>query len=490
MVFTSKSAGEICTVEKAKELGVYDTTQDRFYRGLEDMRTYTSANPNDYKRKEALCRINSDGDYAFPLCPIQHGFAFTQMNGDPSRCVTHACPPTFTEGSNYQCLKPDSPIFIPKKSACEEKSYDWYTIPYYHLGNGYRRSADGKCFRPCSGVNADVPLVKIDPVDKNEWVLEFTTNTTKTDGSLCTSIKDYMNGKYGSTVDDASQYCPVAVAKRLSVTTEKLQESLKEEAERNLESVVQQLPRSAVLKINSQLAAEAVNVAATTKNDLKNLKTGSRQMKIACERMITPEEVGELYPICKDLKTQPSQIINGWKSDDSSLTTEDIRVRRTIMEQACHEVFCNNPHYATQAGGEPICFDVKKVGDADLKRYNERQNASIISSTASSLSLGEGDVGNKITARSGTGSSPDTGFVNDFSKKIYKTVFLTFLTITSLFMFFLIIRIIMAIVKQVFMPYETCSAPAGRANLPGNGNPIAALAAAARTATGAAAARP
>lgn len=72
-----KTAGEICTEAKAILLGLYNKAQKTYVSGLEDMRTYSAANPNDYRKHEALCRPSGDRTYAYPLHPIQYGFAFT-----------------------------------------------------------------------------------------------------------------------------------------------------------------------------------------------------------------------------------------------------------------------------------------------------------------------------------------------------------------------------------------------------------------------------
>jgi hypothetical protein len=455
---TSQNAGEICSLEKAKALGIYDTERDRFYTGLENMRTYSPTNPNDYRRSEALCRTTNDGSYAYPLCTIEHGLPYTQVPGDPSRCIAHACPPGFTSGANNQCIKPDSPIFMNKRDLCEEKPFDWYSIPYFHLGNGYRMN-NGKCYKPCEGTGADMPLVLTDPVDNVDWALEFNSNQYKTDGSQCIPIQRYMNGKYGSPIDNASMYCPIAIAKRLSTTTAKLQTELKENAERNMEEIINQLPNSTLLKINSKLGQEAADVAQKTKQDLVNIKTGSRQMKIACERLATEEEVSALYGVCKDFKTRPSQLLNEWRTDNRSLEEKDLNVRRTIMEQACHEVFCNNPHLATQAGGEPLCFTIKKVADEDLKRYNENMKAAAVSSAAGSSIGSGGDGTNAIKLYNGSGVNPDTGFADSFYNKSYKTVFVFLMTMISLVMLFIIGKIIWAIAKNILTPYTACVNP-------------------------------
>jgi hypothetical protein len=419
-----KAAGEICTEAKAKELGLYNEKQNTYVAGLEDMRTYSAANPNDYKKTEALCRPSSDGAFAYPLCPIQHGFAFSQVPGDPSRCTVGKCPPGFTPGPNQTCLKPTNSILKDKNGICDEKASDWYSIPYYQLGNGFRKVGN-QCYKPCKGATVEVPLVDKDPVDNEAWDVVFSDDAIKTDGSRCVNINDYMGGKYKAPNDLKTVYCPAAVIKRLSVSAEGLQKEMQAAAADSLADVMDQLPSSMRIRMNSVLSSEANVLSAETKKDLENIRPFSRQMKIACDRAVEPEKIAELYTTCKDLKERPGTILQQWRTDNSSLTPNMINTRRTVMEQACHNVFCNNPQNASMAGGQPVCFTVKTASqkDLDIHNGNAKYEADRLEATA---------TGDAPRITSADGKLPESGFVDSYGNKYIKTI-LTFMTIVLTF---------------------------------------------------------
>jgi hypothetical protein len=421
------SAGEICTIQKAKDLGLYNVNEEAFIPGLENMRTYTSANPNDYKKDEALCRISGDGAFAYPLCPIQQGFAFTHVPGDPSRCRTASCPTGFALGPGQTCVKPIHTMFKERASQCEERPTDWYSIPYYHLGNGYTRGPDGKCYEPCMGSNNEVPLVGEDPVDKVAWGVDFTDATVSANGTRCTALDGYFGGKYKGT--DA--YCPTAVIKRLATGYSNIQVEMKDGAMENMGDLYDRLPSSMKVKINSSISADAVAVGSKLKTDLANIKRPTRAVKIACERAVEPDEMSKLYATCVDLKNRPGVLSQQWRMEDSGITDTMIKTRRIVMEQACHEVFCNNPHNASGVGGQPVCFSVKKASDEDLKEHNERTR------TVAAVSGGDKNTG--IGTEAANGSPMNDEFVRRFGSKYIKIImgFLAFiLTIIGLFVIY------------------------------------------------------
>jgi hypothetical protein len=414
------SAGEVCTEAKAKELGLLE---------LGAIRTYSETDTSDYTKTEALCRISDNRAKAYPVCALEHGFAFTQVPGDMSRCVTPSCPPGFTSGSNQQCYKPSSSILKDKTKICDEKSYDWYTIPYYHLGNGYRKGNDGKCYEPCP--KSYVPLVKEDPVDKGKWEVEFSDDTILTDGSRCVSIDDYFNGDYAGKANTDMEHCPIAVVRRLASSTEGLKEELKANAQENMELLEDQLPSSLRVRVNSKIASEATKVALDTKMNLKNIQAGTTRMKIACGRMVDDGEIGNLHGICKSLKETPSKFFSQWRTDTPNVKDSVLATRRAVMEQACHEVFCNNPENAMIAGGEPICFTPRKVSKEELDEHNsivEYQNKKL-------NAFAEGGTGTFTTPKGKLRDSPDTSEFVKKSIKIVLSILLTLLTLLVLFMF-------------------------------------------------------
>ena len=339
-------------------------------------------------------------------------------------------------GSNNLCFKPTSSILKDKTRICDEKIYDWYMIPNYHLGNSYRKGADGKCYEPCSGTEY-VPLVTEDPVTKDKWNVEFSDSSIKTDGSRCVHIKDYFNGEYDPNKNKANaglEHCPIAVIKRLSTYTEGIKDELKSAAQKSLDELEDQLPSSTKVRMNSIIAGEASRVALDSKKNLKNINAGAPKMKIACGRLVDDEEIGNLHAICKSLKETPSKFYTNWRADTPNASDQTLRTRRTVMEQACHEVFCNNPQNAMIAGGASVCFTPTSVSQADLDEHNSAVNL-----VAATISNRSSDGNTPVVLSSGKAPIMDP-ITSSFVKNSIRSVVGVFFILYLILFFFMCIK--------------------------------------------------
>ena len=95
--------------------------------------------------------------------------------------------------------------FKPRKAYCENKWYDWITIPNYHFNNQYYKDSGiyskedvRKCYKPC-GINL-MPYTSIK------------------DQELCVSKQDAYNGIYANKLD----YSPIALINLLGNNNETL----------------------------------------------------------------------------------------------------------------------------------------------------------------------------------------------------------------------------------------------------------------------------
>ena len=138
------------------------------------------------------------------------------MPSNPETCITYSCPNSTSTpldeyfqqtkwGSNINnsCMKPLADAEVSKQYRCDERWYDWFTVPNYHLGNGYINpdpSNPGTCYNPC--LPGSIPTYQTDPVDGQN--LHFISNTENTGN--CISRENYFGGKYAS----GSDYCPLA----------------------------------------------------------------------------------------------------------------------------------------------------------------------------------------------------------------------------------------------------------------------------------------
>lgn len=441
MVVNAKP-GEICSIDQAMRLGLYDYSSKKYVDGMEDTRNYSRDNPEDYKRRKTICKQTTNEDIAYPLCPVEMGLGFTQMKGDPSRCVTYDCPPGFTDIGENRCKKPDNPMIIDKTRECGEKMYDWYSIRNYHLGNKYQKLNE-KCMRPCP-VNS-LPLKKTDPVDNTEWDITL----TNPEGTKCVPKANYMNGKYAQDQD----FCPIAVVKKLGTTPDILYNEMME----NAQEILAKIPNrtKAARDIQRKLAETSVEVAMGNHRELEQVKSGSTQFQIACEKMVTTDELSQAYEICRNIKYTPGKITSAWRSELMN-NDADVKVKKNVLENACHEVFCNKKENAMELGEQPLCFvNLKKE---DTTAYNQKYAGAYVDP-----SIPKPLKDNKITTPSipqiviqdAKGVPPSTSFMSDFINQLNDTVRYTILAVFSIAMILIIIRLIRIAYKK--MQGDYCS---------------------------------
>ena len=69
--------GEICSIDQALRLGLYDINTDAYSSSngvdLSDTRTYNKDDPNDYLKKKVFCRQYQNESVSYPLCPLVGG---------------------------------------------------------------------------------------------------------------------------------------------------------------------------------------------------------------------------------------------------------------------------------------------------------------------------------------------------------------------------------------------------------------------------------
>lgn len=359
------TAGEVCTLNRIKQLGI-ETNQDIFDPNVyvkpdsryQDLRTFNRDKDGKEGRIKTLCKEGLDG--AYPHCIDEHGPGFVRKPGDPGKCITYDCPPGFTKESGL-CNK--EPMLrdarIDKRARCDERWYDWFTIPNYHLGNKYYAEKVGTCYAPCPAEH--VPNYGTDPVDNMR--LGF---TAKDEMGKCVHRGDYFLGKYGKGTD----YCPLAWIARINAT----QENVRRTIEQKRSAVAKSYENRTTNEFNNAAAnvtGEALFVHQTCSSLLTNIDKPDEATSTACKQLQTPERLREAYRACKQLEEEETTI--RYDRDDA----RDLK-KKAMMKQACNAVFCNEENYeATEfINEEPLCFkDPPKIDpETGLPDNNEPQD--------------------------------------------------------------------------------------------------------------------
>ena len=286
---------------------------------------------------------------------------FQPLESNPEICMTYGCPnPTTTEMDDYfeqsswgsninnSCMKPLADAEVSKQYRCDERWYDWFTVPNYHLGNGYINpdpSNPGTCFKPC--LPGAIPTYQTDPVDGQN--LHFLTNIENTGN--CISRENYFGGKYAS----GSDYCPLAWIYILNSTHGDLQKLVNTHNNTFANSeMAKDVLTDAFTKNQNNSAMYATNILNSLPIELNNIETPSSTMQNACNRIETPERVLPAYNMCSNIMNDETAIYNKFANNLSANMARD---KVTMIKQACNAVFCNLSDTAPDViGQEPLCF--------------------------------------------------------------------------------------------------------------------------------------
>lgn len=340
--YEEASPGEVCTLETAKRYGIADTNGN-LLPSYSDVRQYISANET---ASRSVCLQNTDASKAYRHCVLEHGIGFVRKSTEPEKCVTVGCPPKWEERRG-KCIKPLEDYMISKRAHCDERWYDWFVIPNYHLGNKMYEEKPGYCYNPCPAYH--VPAYGTDPVDGES------AGATATDKqNACANKNDYMGGKYAETSD----YCPLVWIKRLSSTPDILKADMTAE----MEKLIQQVGGESNLNEHGQYLLNQINTQAdsiykTTNRTIENVGYyGNDKMVQACRSLATPERLQQAYDVCKSLKDDPEGFVQRYKNVGDADEIIDKKVG--ALQQACNAVFCDPLEDAAQTiGKDPVCFE-------------------------------------------------------------------------------------------------------------------------------------
>lgn len=276
------------------------------------------------------------------LCIIEAGPGFIRKpssDANNASCVTYDCPTDWERKENNICVKPKEDAVIDKRSHCDERWYDWFSIPNYHLGNGYYEEKKGVCRSPCNKYS--IPNYATDPVDGARF--DF-SSSDKLD--TCVDRDKYFMGKY----QDGSDYCPLAWIHRMHYT-------IPENVEKKMDNILTQYAKDygssnltkAFIDFKKPTNKRQIgqNIAVQMKSDgFEPLPSLNQNMQQACNSLNTKDRVAEAYNICKKVKN------NTYENKDENTILQ--------LKQACNAVFCNENDTALTTINKttPICFDI------------------------------------------------------------------------------------------------------------------------------------
>lgn len=364
------SGGEYCTLARAYALGIYNNQQFASSRNIApfspeyaDLKTYNEDIDTKDGREKSLCKMVIRGsdpatasNEAYPHCIDVKGPGFVKRavssDESPYECRVYDCPPGFTPTGDFCSKEPMyKDALIDKRSRCDERWYDWFTLPNYHIGNKYHEESVGKCYTPCP--NNYVPLFAYDPVDGTRMGL-FTENKL----TQCVPKSEFFGGKYAGGAD----YCPLAWIFRLYTCNkdhakeliQENQEALKVKYGSNMTTIFQNAASSA------NQDAEALHISLQSQKLLENVPFPKDATLQACNTLNTKERLDKAYMICESLKKEGNLNLTGGDDAGSIINGQ----RNEVLRQACNAVFCNDQVGTLDViSKDPICFESTKQID-------------------------------------------------------------------------------------------------------------------------------
>lgn len=356
--------GEVCTLAMASNLGIIDTTNYfKSSANYGDVRTYNNDKDDNENRTKEVCSYTSNARDAYIPCTIEHGVGFTRKISDRSKCITYDCPPGF-ENNGVQCTKPLEDYVITKQSHCDERWYDWFMVPNYHLGNTYYSPKVGQCYKPCPA--RSVPQYAKDPVDDTSAGMNMQERLDR-----CVNRNEYMSGKY----QEGSDYCPLAWVYRLYNTPTTFQTSINTELDNLAKLKGSSNMNKHFTELRDKAVSESASLAAEASSVIENITPPNDAMMQACSTLNNPERLNVAYEICSEIKDDDTRYAEELAQMNN--TPAVIAQKTKMLKQACNALFCNMKGSANDEIGKPqVCIPVK--GTVEVPEEEQERSAPTI----------------------------------------------------------------------------------------------------------------
>jgi hypothetical protein len=346
-----KNPTEICTIARAQQLGIYNGDEAPYKPNAkgdkyDDLRTYNDDTDNQQNRTKSLCKDSLDGASSSRNCVDQYGPGFSRKpndNGTGYKCTAYDCPPGFIKQGSV-CKKPLADAEIDKRARCDERWYDWFVTPNYHLGNTVYSSNLGECYAPCDDYN--IPAYAKDPVDDSSLDLVTNENLGK-----CIPRDKYFYGKYKI----GSDYCPLSWIHRLNATKDSISKELSDTYSTFYSSNMTTTAFSQYANNPAKIQVDAGNIMKQCSRYYDNIDVPTDSMQNACNGLNTPERVQRAYNWCAELYDNEDEYRQRIIRESGDSTHIDRKV--SMMKQACNSVFCNeNDTALSYITDDQICF--------------------------------------------------------------------------------------------------------------------------------------
>lgn len=369
--------GEVCTIETAKQYGIFGKN-DYFNRLVPKTENIDVLQNNNEKGGFSLCHVNDS--IAYQNCVLSTKNPWKTINSTRDYCML-PLNVTLPEALilNNSTKKIDKPMPIPKfkniGDFCQEKWYDWFSIPDYHFGNKYQlveiSSNETKCVKPC-----DIGMMPYSTDGKSD---------------KCIMRDKFEYGFYANTF----HYLPISIILLLGSTKQTLlkkQESILSYVRTsNLENITTDFELSDNLMNDEETKT---NIYNNIKADLRyyigqlfrvpfnetNILPPSFSVQNISNRLMTRDRVIDAYEIAKNFyrlstgtDTETLKLFGEWKKslvDVCGFGINDTKFYKQllILKKACNVAFDKTTSYSND-----LIFNTlnKDVDDKSEKLYDK-----------------------------------------------------------------------------------------------------------------------
>jgi len=436
----SVKSGEVCTIAAAKHYDIFDSKKyfNNTYVSEKDILKIDKHinNAVDKSLPYSLCTVNNSN--AFQNCAITYKNPWVTLDKSDNNYCKMPKNVELPKGFSYQApnkiKKPGSVFrYKPKIGYCQEKWYDWFTIPDYHLGNKVTVLTEPNkpnnivnCYKPCS--TGYIP--------RDDTNVQFINNCV---------LKEYYNyGLYKGTFN----YLPIALILLLGSTKKSLKEYyllLLNDAKNNIITNNLILDNDVYNKLyeDNSIFTAIYDYSPDPsdygmKYSIKNRIDELFRLPFEIENIIIPNEniievskpiiskikIEQAYKICKnyyELLTDANKRdkLNEWLIELASVTgelttSEKFKKQLAILQKACNVTFDGKSKYSK----DYILYNLNK--DIDLNEvpnppieFNLLSRRNLLTSAeaaaAAAAAAGGGGGGGPVPPADTTGTGQTTG---------------------------------------------------------------------------------
>jgi hypothetical protein len=390
--------GETCTIESAKNMGIYD--KYKYFNNnvskddIIEIDTLLN-NKRDSNKKYSLCSIKNN--VVYQNCAITTNNPWKTLSNDNEYCklpsdIVLPNDLSYVKDKKDIIKKPEKiPKYKSKTEFCQERWYDWFTIPDYHLGNKYLLYEDKEkknksvCFKPC---------------DIGKILIVKNGDTSKIENYQCI-LREKYNYPYFSTT---FYYLPISLILLLGITKKnilKINNRILKEKKFNLEEILKNITIDDELykeliwneeKPEEELSGTLKNLYENMKKDIRyaidnlfkrpfdatNIIPPTTDVRKISDSLMTKERLEDAYMIASELHkiiNDPSKF-KKYKEELADISGYDITHPKffkqlLILKTACNVAFDNTHEYSkdfilynlntNSTAKSPIKFDITPI---------------------------------------------------------------------------------------------------------------------------------